>query len=87
LERNGIAESDNILTKLQDLLLYLIPQLNKFPRPERKLTGRSLVSRGFIPGNEYAGVSGLVAGPPANAPMTARDLMGEARAPLILPAS
>ena len=45
------------------------------------------VSRGFIPGNEYAGVSGLVAGPPANAPMTARDLMGEARAPLILPAS
>jgi hypothetical protein len=42
LERNGIAESDNILTKLQDLLLYLIPQLNKFPRPERKPTGRSL---------------------------------------------
>ena len=37
-----MAESDNILTKLQDLLLYLIPQLNKFPRPERKPTGRSL---------------------------------------------
>ena len=27
-----MAESDNILTKLQDVLLYLIPQLNKFPR-------------------------------------------------------
>ena len=26
-----MAESDNILTKLQDLLVYLIPQLNKFP--------------------------------------------------------
>jgi hypothetical protein len=27
-----MAESDNILTKLQDLLVYLIPQLNMFPR-------------------------------------------------------
>ena len=26
-----MAESDNLLTKLQDLLVYLIPQLNKFP--------------------------------------------------------
>jgi len=25
-ERNGMAESDNILTKLQDLLLYLSPE-------------------------------------------------------------
>jgi hypothetical protein len=25
-ERNDMAESDNILTKLQDLLLYLSPQ-------------------------------------------------------------
>jgi hypothetical protein len=25
-ERNGMAESDNILTKLQELLVYLIPQ-------------------------------------------------------------
>jgi hypothetical protein len=32
-EENDMAESDNILTKLQDLLVYLIPQLNKFPRP------------------------------------------------------
>ncbi len=31
-EENVMAESDNILTKLLDLLLYLIPQLNKFPR-------------------------------------------------------
>ena len=29
-EKIDIAESDNILTKLQDLLVYLIPQLNKF---------------------------------------------------------
>jgi hypothetical protein len=30
-----MAESDNILTKLQDLLLYLIPQLNKFSRDQK----------------------------------------------------
>jgi hypothetical protein len=30
-----MAESDNILTKLQDVLVYLIPQLNKFPRDHR----------------------------------------------------
>ena len=30
-----MAESDNILTKLQDLLVYLIPQLNKFPRDQK----------------------------------------------------
>jgi len=30
-----MAESDNILTKQQDLLLYLIPQLNKFPRDHK----------------------------------------------------
>src|ERR1035438_4706285 len=34
-----IAESDNILTKLQDLLLYLIPQLNKFPRDQKFVLG------------------------------------------------
>jgi hypothetical protein len=32
---NNMAESDNILMKLQDLLLYLIPQLNKFPRNQK----------------------------------------------------
>jgi hypothetical protein len=34
-----MAESDNILTKLHDLLLYLIPQLNKFPRDQRFVRG------------------------------------------------
>ena len=29
-----MAESDNILTKLQDLLVYLVPQLNKFQGDE-----------------------------------------------------
>lgn len=30
-----MAESANILTKPQDLLVYLIPQLNKFPRDQK----------------------------------------------------
>jgi hypothetical protein len=34
-----MAESDNILTKLQDLLLYLMPQLNKFPRDQKFVLG------------------------------------------------
>jgi hypothetical protein len=34
-----MAESDNILTKLHDLLLYLIPQLNKFPRDQKFALG------------------------------------------------
>ena len=34
-----MAESDNILTKLQDLLLYLIPQLHKFPRDQKFVPG------------------------------------------------
>src|SRR5271155_3338844 len=34
-----MAESDNILTKLQDLLLYLIPQLNNFPRDQKFVLG------------------------------------------------
>ena len=38
-ERNGMAESANILTKLQDLLVYLIPQLNKFPRDQKFVLG------------------------------------------------
>jgi hypothetical protein len=38
-ERNDMAESDNILTKLQDLLVYLIPQLNKFPRDQKFVLG------------------------------------------------
>jgi hypothetical protein len=34
-----MAESDNIPTKLQDLLVYLIPQLNKFPRDQKFVLG------------------------------------------------
>jgi len=29
---NDLAESDNRLIQVQDLLAYLIPQLNQFPR-------------------------------------------------------
>jgi hypothetical protein len=56
-------------------------------RPERKPTGRSLFPVGSSRGTNTQESSGLVAGPPANAPMTVRDLMGKAPAPLILPAS
>jgi len=34
-----MAESDNILMKLHDLLMYLIPQLSKFPRDQKFLMG------------------------------------------------
>lgn len=34
-----MAESDNILTKLQDLLVYVLPQINKFPRDQRFVLG------------------------------------------------
>jgi hypothetical protein len=34
-----MAKSDNILTKLQYLLVYLIPQLNKFPRDQKFVLG------------------------------------------------
>ncbi len=37
--KNDMAESDNILTKLQDLLIYAIPQLNKFPRDQKFVLG------------------------------------------------
>jgi len=30
-----MAESDDVLTKLHDLLLYLVPQLNCFPRDQK----------------------------------------------------
>ena len=30
-----MAQCDNILTKLHDLLLYVVPQLNKFPRDQK----------------------------------------------------
>jgi hypothetical protein len=38
-EKIDMAESDNILTRLQDLLVYLIPQLNKFPRDQKFVLG------------------------------------------------
>ena len=34
-----MADSDNILTKLHDLLLYIIPQLSKFPRDQKFVLG------------------------------------------------
>ena len=34
-----MAESNNVLTKLHDLLVYLIPQLNKFPRDQKFVLG------------------------------------------------
>jgi hypothetical protein len=34
-----MAERDNVLTRLQDLLVYLIPQLNKFPRDQKFVMG------------------------------------------------
>jgi hypothetical protein len=34
-----MAESNCILAKLEDLLVYLIPQLNKFPRDQKFLLG------------------------------------------------
>lgn len=36
---NRMAESDNVLTKMHDLLLYLVPQLNKFPRSQKFVLG------------------------------------------------
>ena len=34
-----MGQSENILTKLHDLLLYVIPQLNKFPRDQKFVLG------------------------------------------------
>ncbi len=34
-----MVETDNILTKLHDLLLYLVPQLVKFPRDQKFMLG------------------------------------------------
>lgn len=34
-----MGESDNILTRLHDLLLYVIPQINKFPRDQKFVLG------------------------------------------------
>jgi hypothetical protein len=34
-----MANEDNILTKLNDLLLYTVPQLSKFPRDQKFVLG------------------------------------------------
>jgi hypothetical protein len=34
-----MGHSENILTKLQDLMVYVIPQLNKFPRSQKFVLG------------------------------------------------
>jgi len=34
-----MAESDNVLTRLHDLLVYLVPQLNRFPREQKFVLG------------------------------------------------
>jgi hypothetical protein len=42
-----MAETDNILTKLQDLLVYLIPQLNKYLRDQKFVLGDGMTFRGL----------------------------------------
>lgn len=34
-----MTEKENVITKTYDLLLYIIPQLNKFPRDQKFLLG------------------------------------------------
>jgi hypothetical protein len=40
-----MAESDNILTKLHDLLLYVVPVLAKFPRDHKFTLGDRILLR------------------------------------------
>lgn len=40
-----MGKEDNVLTKLHDLLLYLIPQLNKFPRNQKFVLGDRIQGR------------------------------------------
>ncbi len=40
-----MAEADNILTKLHDLLLYVIPQLGRFPREQKFVLGDRISRR------------------------------------------
>jgi len=37
MNKPPIAATENVLTKLHDLLLYMIPQLGKFPRDQKYL--------------------------------------------------
>jgi hypothetical protein len=67
-----MAESDNILTKLQDLLIYLLPQLNKFPRDQKFVLGDRIETKlldvqEFCLRAYYGRIS--TGGPGGNAPM------------------
>jgi len=42
-----MTNSPQIITKMYDFLLYLIPQVAKFPRSERYLVGERLEKSGF----------------------------------------
>lgn len=42
---NPMAQSDNVLTKMQDLLLYMAPQLAKFPRDYKFTLGDRIFTR------------------------------------------
>lgn len=37
MQKKILSEKETVLTKMYDLLLYLIPQLNKFPRSQKFL--------------------------------------------------
>jgi hypothetical protein len=45
-----MAENDNIRTKLPDLLVYLIPQLNQFPRGQKFVLGDRIETQWPEPG-------------------------------------
>lgn len=38
-----MAEGETILTKMQDLLLYMLPQIGKFPRDQKYLLGDRII--------------------------------------------
>ena len=40
-----MADTDNVLTKIHDLLLYLVPQLAKFPRDQKFLLADRIESK------------------------------------------
>jgi hypothetical protein len=50
-EENVMAESDNVLTRLQDLLVYVIPQSSKFPREQKFVLGDRMTFRGLTGGS------------------------------------
>lgn len=40
-----MAESDNVLTKMHDLLLYALPQIGQFPRDQKFILGDRIETR------------------------------------------